>query len=142
MPKAALSRELIVWHTHMKKVQGKMRIFAIVLGVLGGIIGLVSAISAFVAVGADPAYSARIWAGWLALVLAALAGVAAIFITRRPFAAILTMLISGVLGFLSINLFYINTFYVLAIVPWLIAAALAVLTARSHTSEKRPSGNV
>ena len=119
-----------------------MRIIAIILGVIGGIIGIVSAISAFVAVGADPVYSARLWAGWLALILAALAAVAAMFITRRPFAATLTMLISGVLGFLSINLFYINTFYGLAILPWLIGAALAVLAARSPISEKRPSGNV
>lgn len=119
-----------------------MRIIAIVLGVLGGVIGVVSAISAFVAVGADPAYGARIWAGWLALLLAALAGVAAIFIARRPFAAGLTMLISGVLGFLSINLFYINTFYGLALLPWLIGAALAVLAAKLHTREKLPSGNV
>jgi hypothetical protein len=47
-----------------------MKMIAIVLGVPGGIIGLGSAISAFVMVGADPAYSVRLWVGWLALLLA------------------------------------------------------------------------
>lgn len=119
-----------------------MRIIAIVLGVLGSIVGIVSAISALVIVGTDPAYNGRLWAGWLALILAALAGIAAIFISRRPIAAGLTMLISGVLGFLSINLFYINSFYGLAVLPWLIGAALAVLVTRLHSSEQRPSENV
>ena len=118
-----------------------MKIISIVLGVLGSIVGIVSAISALVIVGADPAYSTRLWAGWLALILAALAGIAAILITRRPIAAGLTMLISGVIGFLSINLFYINSLYGLAILPWLIGAALAVLATRSHNSEQRPSEN-
>lgn len=111
-----------------------MRMIAIVLGVLGGIIGLVSAISAFVAVGADPAYSARLWAGWLALLLAVLAGVAAVFITTRPAAVGLTMLIGGFAGFVCINLFYINTFYGLAVPLWIVAAALALISARTAVS--------
>jgi hypothetical protein len=47
------------------------------------------------------------------------------------------MLISGVVGYLSINLFYINTFYGLAILPWLIGSVLAVLAARLHTTEEK-----
>jgi hypothetical protein len=125
-----------------RKYREHMRIIAIFLGVLGSIVGLASAISAIVIVGADPAYSARLWAGWLALILAALAGIASIFIIRCPIAAGLTMLISGVLGFLSINLFYINSFYGLAILPWFIGAVLAVLAARLHISDESPSGNV
>jgi hypothetical protein len=125
-----------------RKRREDMKIIAIVLGVLGSIVGLVSAISALVIVGADPAYSGRLWAGWLALILALLAGIAAIFISRRPIAAGLTILISGVLGFLSINLFYINSFYGLAILPWLIGAVLAVLAARLHLYEESPSGNM
>ncbi len=112
----------------------RMRMIAIVVGVLGGIIGLVSAISAFVAVGADPAYSVRLWAGWLALLLAVLAGVAALFMTTRPAAAGLTMLIGGFAGFVCINLFYINTFYGLAVPLWIVAAALALISARTAVS--------
>jgi len=111
-----------------------MRITAIVLGVLGGNTGLVSSISAFVAVGADPAYSTRLWAGWLALLLAALAGVAALFMTVRPIAASLTMLIGGLVGLVCINLFYINTFYGLAVPLWIIATALALSSARTAVS--------
>src|SRR5438876_6777863 len=61
-----------------------MRGIAIVLGMLASLIGVLSAIFAFSAVGSDPAYSARLWAGWASLVLAILAGVAAIFMTTRP----------------------------------------------------------
>ncbi len=107
---------------------------AIVLGVLGGIIGLVSAISAFVAVGADPAYSAQLWAGWLALLLAVLAGGAAVFITTRPATVGLMMSIGGFAGFVCINFFYINTFYGLAVPLWIVAAALALISARTAVS--------
>ncbi len=111
-----------------------MRMIAIVVGVLGGIIGLVSAISAFVAVGADPAYSARLWAGWLALLLAVLAGGAAVFITTRPATVGLMMSIGGFAGFVCINFFYINTFYGLAAPFWIVSAALALISARTAVS--------
>jgi uncharacterized membrane protein HdeD (DUF308 family) len=71
-----------------------MRGVAIVLGMLASLIGVLSAISAFNTVGSDPAYSYRLWAGWASLVLAILAGIAAILMTTRPRAASLTMLIS------------------------------------------------
>lgn len=108
-----------------------MKMIAIVLGVLGGIIGLGSAISAFVMVGADPAYSARLWVGWLALLLSIMAGGAALLIHTRPVAASLTMLIAGFAGFVCINFFYINTLYGLAVPLWMIAAALALISSRT-----------
>ena len=108
-----------------------MKMIAIVLGVLGGIIGLGSAISAFVMVGADPAYSVRLWLGWLALLLAVVAGGAALSIHTRPVAASLAMLIAGFAGFVCINIFYINTFYGLAVPLWIIGAALALIGART-----------
>jgi hypothetical protein len=111
-----------------------MRIIAIVLGIAGGIIGLVSAISAFGAVGADPEYSTRLWAGWLALLLAVVAGVAGLFLSRRPAMASLTMLIAGFAGFACINLFYINTMFVLAVPLWIAAAVLALVSARASVS--------
>jgi hypothetical protein len=113
-----------------------MRIIAIVLGVLGGIVGLVSAITAFVAVGGEAAYSARLWAGWAALLLALAATAAAVLISNRPTLASLAMLISGILGFVCINLFYINTFYVVAVPLWIVATALALISARVPTSSR------
>jgi len=102
-----------------------MRGVAIVLGMLASLIGVLSAISAFNTVGSDPAYSYRLWAGWASLVLAILAGIAAIFMTTRPRAASLTMLISGMLGFVCISLYYIETFYMLAVLLWFIGTILA-----------------
>lgn len=111
-----------------------MRITAIATGVLGGIFGIVSAIYAIVVVGADPVYSGRLPAAWLALLLAVLAGVVAMFIQTRPITASLAMLIVGLIGFVCINLFYINTFYGLALLLWIIATALTLSSTRMLVS--------
>lgn len=118
-----------------------MKRMGIILGVLGSIIGVVSAISAFVAVGGDAAYSARLWAGWAALVLAVLAGAAAPLMSTRPVAAGLIMLVSGFAGFVCINLFYINTFYGLALPLWIAGAVLIIISSRriEQGTEKRES---
>ncbi len=121
-------------HTIQRKVK-YMRGIAIILGMLASVIGVLSTISALSTVGADPAYGARLWAGWTSLVLAILAGVAAILITTRPRAASLTMLISGILGFVCINLFFIDTFYILAIQLWLISTILACISAGTRGIE-------
>ena len=112
-----------------------MRNIAIALGVLGALIGVFSAISSFVAVGSDPLYSSRLWAGGASLLLAIVAGGAALFMSRRPVAASLVMLGSGIVGFLCINLFYINTFYVLAVPLWILGAVVT-LTSTSGASHK------
>lgn len=116
-----------------------MRIGAIVLGIVGGIVGIYSAISAFSAVGSDPAYGSRLWAGWGALILAALAAVVALFISSRPVAAAIAMLVIGLLGFLSINLFYINTFYIVAVLLWLCAAGLSIIPASTSIQKSSRS---
>jgi hypothetical protein len=112
-----------------------MRSISIVLGMLASAIGILSAISALSAVGADPAYNARLWAGWASLILAILAGVAAILITTRPRPASLLMLISGILGFVCVNLYYIDTWYMLAIPLWFIGTLLAWISAETSASE-------
>jgi hypothetical protein len=112
-----------------------MRGIAIALGMLASVIGVLSAISPLSAVGADPAYSARLWAGWASLVLAILGGVAAISITTRPRPASLIMFSSGMLGFICINLYSIDTFYLLAIPLWLIGTLLAWISAETSASE-------
>ena len=111
-----------------------MRGSAIVLGMLASLLGVLSAISAFNTVGSDPAYSYRLWAGWTSLVLAILAGIAAIFIITRPRAASLTMLISGMLGFVCISLYYIETFYMLAVPLWFIGTVLAWISTTTSPS--------
>lgn len=108
-----------------------MKIIAVVLGVAGGIIGLLSAVDALITVGGEAAYSARLWAGWAALLLALVATAAALFLTTRPTIAGLIMLISGIAGFVCISLFYINTFYGLAVLLWLVGAAVAFISART-----------
>jgi uncharacterized membrane protein HdeD (DUF308 family) len=112
-----------------------MRVIAIALGLLASLIGVFSTISAFSIVGSDPAYSARLWAGWASLVLAILAGVAAIFMTIRPRAASLIMLFSGILGFVCISLYYIDTFSMLAVPLWFIGTVLALISTTTSASE-------
>jgi len=112
-----------------------MRGIAIALGMLASVIGVLSAISDFSTVGSDPAYSYRLWAGWASLVLAILAGVATIFMILGPRTASLIMLISGMLGFICINLFYIDTFYMLAVPLWFIATLLAWISTTPSTSK-------
>ena len=114
-----------------------MKIIALVLGVLGGIIGLLSAVAAFVAVGGEVMYSTRLWAGWAALLLALVATAAALFLPTRPTNASFIMLISGIIGFACINLFYINTFYWLAIPLWIAGAVVAFVNARTVLSSER-----
>jgi hypothetical protein len=114
----------------------QMRGIAIILGILASVMGVLSAISALSAVGADPAYSARLWAGWASLVLAFLAAVAALGITIRPRAASFTMLLSGIIGFVCINLFYINTFYIIAIQLWFLSTILAYISVATSASKK------
>ena len=111
-----------------------MRGIAIVLGMLASLIGVLISISAFNTVGSDPAYSYRLWAGWASLVLAILAGIAAIFMTTRPRAASLSMLISGMLGVVCISLYYIETFYMLAVPLWFIGTVLAWISTTTSPS--------
>ncbi len=111
-----------------------MRTAVLGLALLGGVIGVANAIWALVAVGGDPAYSGRLLLGWAALILALLAGAAGFAARTRPSVAGLTILVSGVLGFVAINLYYINTFYALALLFWLAASVLGFIAALT----KRP----
>ena len=111
-----------------------MKRSALVLGVTGSVIAIASVVSALLTVGSDPLYQGRLWVAWLTLALSVLAGIAAILIVRRPVAASIVMSLSGLAGFLCINLYYINTWYVLALPIWLIALIIGVssqLVARS-----------
>jgi hypothetical protein len=131
-----LPRKYIIKHA---KIPGNRKVLtmktsALILGVAGGVIAIASVVSALLAVGGNPQYQSRLWVAWLALALSLLAGIAAILIVRRPVAASIVMSLSGLAGFLCINLYYINTWYVLALPIWLIALIIGVssqLVARS-----------
>lgn len=58
------------------------------------------------------------------------------FVNVRPVVASLTMLVVGLIGFVCINLFYINTFYGLALLLWMVATALALSNARMPASSR------
>ncbi len=103
-----------------------MKRSALVLGFAGGVIAIASVISALLTVGGNPQYQSRLSIAWLTLALSLLAAIAAIFIVRRPVAASIVMALSGLVGFFCINLYYINTWYILALPIWLVALILAV----------------
>lgn len=97
------------------------------LGALGGVAGVVSAVVGLVSYGGLPDYQSRIAFGVLALILAVVAGASALQTGKQPLVAGVAMLVSGLLGFVAINLFTINTFYAVAVVLWWFAAFIALL---------------
>ena len=99
------------------------------LAALGGFIGVGSAVYAVVAVGDVMPYAERVGAGYAALALAALAGAGGLLAVRRPAAGAAVIVVAGLLGAVAINLFSINTYYVLAVPLWLVAAIAALATA-------------
>lgn len=108
-----------------------MQRIALILAIIGSAIGLICSIIALATVGSDPAYSTRIWVGWMALLLAVVPSIALLLLRRRPIIASLIMLVSGLGGFVCINLFYINTWYALAIPFWIAATVLAIISSRA-----------
>ncbi len=62
---------------------------------------------------------------------------ATLLLHTRPIPASLLMLISGLGGFVCINLFYINTFYVLAIPFWVLAVAAGLASNPVVQTQKR-----
>lgn len=99
----------------------------LLVALLGGIIGVSSAVQALLAVGTQPVYQERVAFGWAALVLALLATGAVGLARHRPGVAGAIMVVDGLLGLGAILLFYINTWYALAVPCWLLAAALIIM---------------
>lgn len=100
---------------------------------LGGIIGVASAASALVEVGGNPDYSGQAILGWAALLLAVIAALAALLIKSRLILAVILMIFLSTLGFLLMNLFYINSWYFAGMLLFW-CAAVAALTARPEQS--------
>jgi hypothetical protein len=98
------------------------------LAVLGGLIGAGSAVYALIAVGGVVPNTDRVSMGYAAMALSGAAGAAGLLAARRPATSAAIMVVAGLLGGVAINLFNINTYYVLAVPLWLIAAVVALAT--------------
>lgn len=100
---------------------------ATIVGVLGAITAACNAAAALVQVGSVPPYDTRQALGWLALGLPLLAVVAAAQVRARPRLTGAAMLLIGLTGFIAINLFYIDTWYVAGSVLLVVAGLWAML---------------
>lgn len=119
--------------THRRRI-------AQVVGVCGGVVGAGSTLAALGAVGNQPVYAARATFGVLALALALGALVGALLVSSRPVTARVLLLGGSLLGFIAINLFYINTLYLLALPLCWFSAALTA-GARTDTTSRGQEGN-
>lgn len=95
------------------------------LATLGGVIAIISAAYAILEVGGLPSFRDRMPLGILALIVAFAANFGGAIVLRQPKRGAIIILISSVVGIVAINLFYINTFYVVAAPFWWLAAAIA-----------------
>jgi hypothetical protein len=115
-----------------------MRIAALTLGLVAGLVAAGSAVSALTAVGRDPLYQPRLGFGLTALLLAGVTLLGAWDAQTHPVRGAVSMLVAGGLGTLAINLYYIDTLYVLAVPLWMVGALLALLSPRRRADDKRP----
>lgn len=98
---------------------------AVVLASLGGAIGVWSAAYALLHAGGAAVYHDRIGFGALALLCAALATAAGIAGRSRRAAGLIVL--ASLVGGIAINLFYINTFYIAAVLLWWLSAFAMLL---------------
>ena len=102
------------------------------MALFGSIVGVSSVIAAFVATAADreyvAAYAMRAGFGWLALLWAVAAAITGVLAVSRPRLAGVVLLLGGLAGGIAINLFYINTWYVGAVLLWWLGALVALVS--------------
>jgi len=99
----------------------------VLLALLGSIVGVSSALAAFAATAADREYAARVGFGWLALLWAIVAVIAGVLAVSRPRQAGVVLLLGSLASGIAINLFYINTWYVGAVLLWWLGALVALV---------------
>lgn len=99
-----------------------LRVFGL-CALAGGLVAAGSAIQALMTVGG--AYQSRMGFGWAAFLLGLATAAVPLTLTRRPRLAASVMMLAGVAGSVAINLFFINTFYVLALPVWIVGALAA-----------------
>lgn len=100
------------------------------LALLGGAIGVASAITALRVVGSDPAYRSRVCYGWIALLCALVAPWGVLLAGRNRKNAMALTLLGGAVGAVAINLFYLNTYYVMALPCGLLGLLMAEIRSR------------
>ena len=74
-------------------------------------------------------YDTHVALGWAALAFGGLAAATGAITFRRPVAAAVVMVLTGMLGCVAISVFFINTWYIGAMPLWLCAAVLRVNSA-------------
>ncbi|MGZ3678186.1 MAG: hypothetical protein ACXWQR_06420 [Ktedonobacterales bacterium] len=104
----------------------------VVLGILGALAGVTASAYAFLIYmvtglnGTGNPYASRVGYCIAAFILAIIAGVGAALLPRQPVLGSILLVAGSILGFISINLMYINTWYALAIPLCILAAILAL----------------
>lgn len=106
------------------------RLARIILGV-GAITGAVSASVALVQVGSDSAYHDRLVYGIAALGAALLTIIVPLLLRERNGLAGALSVVCGLVGFVAINLYYINTFYFAALPLWLVGGIILAFAGRA-----------
>lgn len=104
----------------------------VVLGILGALVGVTAAGYAFIIYmvnglnGTGNPYASRVGYCIAAFILAIVAGVGAALLPRQTMLGSILLVAGSILGFISLNLMYVNTWYALAIPLCLLAAILAL----------------
>lgn len=101
----------------------------LILAGLAGAVAVLSAIQAIAEVGGAPVYRERLPLGLVALLAGALLIVAGFDARRHPVRGAATLAVAGLAGSVAINVFYINTVYVLSLPLAILAAIAALLSA-------------
>lgn len=102
---------LAVWGSRRS---GRWWPLAPTLGLGGGAAGAASALGALLRHAGEPQYAVRAGFGWLALALALVAVAGGVLLVARPRLGAVLLCLGSLLGFLAINLYDINTFYLVA----------------------------
>ncbi|MGZ3582778.1 MAG: hypothetical protein ACXWP6_08595, partial [Ktedonobacterales bacterium] len=104
----------------------------VVLGILGALAGVTASAYAFLIYminglnGTGNPYASRVGYCIAAFILAIIAGVGAALLPRQTVLGSILLVAGSILGFVSINLMYTNTWYALAIPLCILAAILAL----------------
>lgn len=112
----------------------------VALGILGALAGITASAYAFVIYmvnglnGTGNPYASRVGYCIAAFLLAIIAGVGAALLPRQTLLGSILLVAGSILGFLSINLMYTNTWYALAVPLCLLAAILALGSLPSATA--------
>src|SRR5436189_61710 len=89
-----------------------MRTASLVLGIIGGVFGIIAGLLAMMFGGAGAAFEAQgagtvIWLGFAAVFIGVVGIVGGALAPRHPRASAILQLVSGLVGFIAVSLFWI-----------------------------------